>query len=198
MKKEWVFREILFNALEKDNFFLSQKAIAEKCNISLGNVNYAIKPLFEMNAVEGKQMGFAVIDPKKILLYWASLRKLRREIIFKTFANLPVQEIEKNMPPCLFTAYSGFKHLFKAIPAEYNEVFVYSEKEPIEERFPLNSKKEANIFALKPDEHLLLFKKIPLGQLFVDLWNLDKWYARDFLNSLEEKIDGILERHGYR
>ena len=198
MKKEWVFREILFNALEKGNFFLSQKAIAEKCNVSLGNVNYAIKPLFEMNAIERKQMGFNIIDPKKILLYWASFRKLRAGIAFKTFSDLPVQEIEKSMPPCIFTSYSGFKHLFKTTPAEYNEVFVYSEKEPIEERFPLNIKKEPNIFVLKPDEHLLKFKKIPIGQLFVDLWNVDKWYAKDFLNSLEEKIDGILERHGHR
>ena len=33
----------------------------------------------------------------------------------------------------------------------------------------------------------------PLPLLFVDLWNIDTWYAKDFLRALEEKLHGILE-----
>jgi hypothetical protein len=32
-----------------------------------------------------------------------------------------------------------------------------------------------------------------LAQTFVDLWNLDTWYARDFLKELEARLDGVLE-----
>jgi len=191
-KKEWVYREILHQVLDLNENFLTQRFLSEKCEVSIGDVNHAIQPLQEMNAIEKKPRGFQVIEPKKILLYWASTRRLDKDIVYKGFSDKPVDEIEKTMPECMFTAYSGFKFRFDFIPSDYSEVFVYADEEKIKERFP-EKKGRANIIVLKTDKHLKKFKQAPLGQLFVDLWNINTWYAREFLKSLEAKIDGILE-----
>lgn len=193
MRIEGVYREILYNVLEKRGSFLSQKKIAEACGAAISTVNYALNPLLSMNAIEKKPLGFRVIAPKKILLYWASIRRFERDVIYKTFVDLGIEEIEKSLPPAIFTAYSGYKFRFGSTPAGYAEVYVYGNAEKIAERFPANAKKPANLFVLRADEHLSRFRKIPIAQLFVDLWNLNKWYAHDFINELEVKINGILE-----
>ena len=188
MKKiEWVYREILHEVLEEGKRFLKQTSISKTCGISTGNVNKALKPLENMNCIEKKPQGFAVIQPKKILTYWASIRNLQNDIVFKTHVDKSVNEIEKELPPVLFTAYSGYKFRFKTIPSDYSEVIVYGHPEKIRERFGMG-KGVPNLVVLKPDPHLLNFEKIPIAQLFVDLWNLNTWYANDFLKALEEKI----------
>ncbi len=191
-KKECVYREILYQVLEKRENFITQKFLSERCEVSLGNVNHAIKPLESMNAIEKKPRGFRVIDGKKILFYWASARVLNKDIVYQTFSNKSVIEIEKMMPEGIFTAYSGFKFRFNSVPSDYSEVFVYGNEKEIKERFP---KKEGkyNVILLKQDKHLKKFKEIPLGQLFVDLWNVNTWYSQEFLKVLEVKINGILE-----
>ena len=191
-KTEIVYREVLYQVLENKNNFVTQSFLSKRCKVSIGNVYHALQPLVNMNAIEKKPRGFRIIDPKKILLYWSSTRNLKSDIIYQTFSSKPIIEIEKSMPPVLFTAYSGYKFIFKSVPTDYSEIFVYGKKEEIILRFPEKENKP-NIIVLKPDEHLMSFKKIPLAQLFVDLWNINTWYARDFLKVLEEKIDGILE-----
>jgi DNA-binding transcriptional MocR family regulator len=189
---ERVYREILHRAIEKKQNFITQKNLSKECITSIGNVYHALKPLESMNAIEKKPRGFKVINPKKILLYWASIRNLQKDIVYQTFLNKPIVEIEKMMPTCLFTSYSGYKFVFNSTPSDYSEVFIYADKEEVERRSPKIENKP-NVFVLKTDEHLMKFKQIPLAQLFVDLWNLSTWYAQDFLKVLEEKIDGILE-----
>jgi len=191
-KKEWVYREILYQVLEKRENFITQKFLSERCEVSLGNVNHAIKPLEEMNAIEKKPRGFRVIDAKKILLFWASIRNLNGDIVYQTFSNKSVIEIEKMMPKSIFTSYSEFKLRFNSAPSDYSEVFVYSDVKEVEERFPKKEGK-SNVIVLKQDKHLMKFKQVPLGQLFVDLWNIGTWYSQEFLKALEVKINGILE-----
>ena len=195
-KKEWVLREILYQVLEKGRVFLTQEFLSDKCEVSLGNVNYTLKTLESMSAIEKKAKGFTVTNPKKILIYWASIRNLTADIVFKTSSKLSVKEIEELMPPSLFTAYSGYKFLFGSVPSDYSEVFVYADPEEIKKRFPREGKID-NIFVLKMDEHLKKFRRIPIAQLYVDLWNINTWYAQEFLKALEARIDGILERIGH-
>lgn len=193
MKLERVYREILFNVYEKKNNSFSQKHLSERCKISIGNVNYALKPLEEIGAIEKKARRFIAINPKKILMYWASKHKLKP--IYKTFVDAPIIEIEKSLPQgALFSAYSAYKFIFKNVPADYSEIYIYADKkevEEIKERFPKNDE-NANLIVMEVDEHLKTFKTLPLAQIYVDLWNINKWYAQDFLKTLEEKMNKLI------
>jgi len=194
MKKiELVYREILFNAIEKNNKKLTQAYLANTLKISLSTVNLALKPLVKMNSVKINKNGFDVIDSKKILYYWASIRNVDKDIIYKTRVEEPVREIEKQMPDdIVFAAYSGYKFKFKDVPADYSEVYVYG-TENIKDRFKENDK-NPNLFVLKKDSAMEKYGKIiTTANLFVDLWNLKQWYAKDFLKAVEGKIGRILE-----
>ena len=68
MKKiEFVYREILFQAIEKKQRRLTQSFLSKELKMSLSMVNHALAPLRKMNAIDVKQRGFEVIDAKKIL-----------------------------------------------------------------------------------------------------------------------------------
>ncbi|MBO3768833.1 MAG: hypothetical protein JTT15_00265, partial [Candidatus Brockarchaeota archaeon] len=144
---------------------------------------------------EKKRFGFSVLDPKKILLYWASIRRLERDIVYQTYVDDSVEKIESEVPAnTVFTAYSAFKFRFKKIPSDYSEVVVYGVARDFERRFgKARTQLKPNLIVLNLDEHLVKFKIAPIAQIFVDLWNLKSWYARDFLKEMERIIDGILE-----
>lgn len=197
MRIERIYREILYKILElkkKDESF-KQSGLSKLCGLSISTVNYALKPLVNMKMIEKKQFGFRVIAPKKLLIYWASRRKLSREVVYQTFLNEKIEKIEGLIPTnAILTAYSAFKIKFKQLPSEYSEVVVYGKWEDFEKRFGKeNRKMKPNLIVLELDEHLLKFKIAPIAQIYVDLWNLGTWYAEEFRRKLEEKIDGLLE-----
>ena len=187
---EEVYREILFQSMEKNNSKLTQSYLAKALNLSLSIVNLALKPLRSMNAINIKKRSFDVIDIKKILYYWASIRNLEKDIIYSTRVEKPIRKIESEMPSdIIYSAYSAYKFRFKDVPADYSEVYVYSNNlEEIKKRFPKN-KKTPNLFVLKKGKNI----KMTLANIFVDLWNLREWYAKDFLNAIEVKINAVLE-----
>ncbi len=191
MKKiELVYNEILFQVLEEEEEKKpTQKQLSKLLDISLSTVNYALKPLKDMGAIQINQRNFTIINPKKILLYWASIRNLSKDIVYKTRVNKEIFEIEKIMPAdIIFTAYSAYKFMFKDVPADYSEVYVYADDlKEIKKRFPQNNN-IPNLFVLKKNK----IAKLTIANLFVDLWNLKEWYAKEFLNKLEEKINAIL------
>jgi len=188
---EEVYRELLFESMEKNNKTLTQSYLAEALNLSLSIVNLALKPLKRMNAVKIKKRSFDIIDKKKILYYWASIRNLEKDITYMTRIEKKVRKIESEMPSdVVYGAYSAYKLGFKDVPADYSEVYIYSNNlDEIKKRFP-SKKGVSNLFVLKKDRNM---KKMTIAQLFVDLWNLREWYAKDFLNALEVKIHGFLE-----
>lgn len=189
LKKELIYREMLYQAMEKENRKMTQAELARNLKISLCTVNNAIRPLVKMNAVDVRKRNFVLIDPKKLLYYWASIRNIEKDIIYKTRIEKPVSIIEAEMPAnVLFTAYSGYKFKFKDVPADYSEVYVYSENiKEIKKRFPFKQD-SCNLFVLKKQ-----FNEVSLAQLFVDLWNIKTWYAKDFLIALEKKILELIE-----
>ncbi len=190
---ELVYREVLYQAIEKKNRKLTQLELSRKLNISLSIVNKAIKNLSNIGSVEIHLKNFHVIDIKKILYYWASIRNLQRDIVYKTRVELPVIEIEKSMPNnIIFTAYSAYKFKFKDVPADYSEVYVYGD-ENLKERFK-GDDGVPNLFVLKKDGYAENYGKIATrANIFVDLWNLKEWYAKEFVKSVEEHLNGILE-----
>ena len=190
-RSEEIYREILFEGMERKNNKLTQAYLANALKISLSIVNLSLKPLIKMNAVKINKRSFDVMDKRKILYYWASIRNIEKDIIYKTRADKSVKNIESEMPnSVIYGGYSAYKFKFKDVPADYSEVYIYSKDlEEIEKRFPRNNK-NPNLFVLKKDDNM---KKITIAQIFVDLWNLKEWYAKEFLKALEERINGLLE-----
>ena len=186
-KKELVYREMLYKAIEEKTRTMSQAELSRKLGISLSTVNNAIKPLRKMNAVHVNKRSFNIIDIKKTIYYWASVRNIEKDIIYKTRVEKPVRKIESEMPSdAVFTAYSAYKFKFKDVPADYSEIYVYANRETekeIEKRFPKNDK-IPNLFVLGDN-----IKKLTVAQLFVDLWNLKEWYAYEFLKELKKRIN---------
>ncbi len=196
-KTEAVYREILFRAIEKNKFILTQSELSKKMGISLSVINLALKRLNSLGAVKIQQRNFHVLDVKKILYLWASVRNLKKDTIFQTRIEAPVREIERILPNIFYTACSAYKLRFDDVPADYSEVYVYADEkelETIKKRICnlkvsfKNSKSNPNFFVLKKDSSLSMYKKLPLAQIFVDLWNLQEWYAKDFINALENKL----------
>ncbi|HII30381.1 hypothetical protein COT48_03570 [Candidatus Woesearchaeota archaeon CG08_land_8_20_14_0_20_47_9] len=190
-RAEEVYREILFQAMEKGNRGMTQAGLAKALEMSLSMVNLALKPLRRMNSVRIKQRGFDIIDRRKILYYWASIRDVERDIIYRTRVDKPVRNIESEMPAdVIYAAYSAYKFRFNGVPADYSEVYVYSDNvEELKKRFQENGK-TPNLFILKKDRNL---KEMTIALIFVDLWNLKEWYAKAFLNAMEARLDGVLE-----
>lgn len=195
MKKiEFVFRELLFQCLEKSNRRFTQLGLSKQLGLSTSMISFALNPLKKMNAVEVRQRGFSVIDPRKVLFHWASVRNVEKDILYKTRAEMPVIEIEKAMPDnIVYGAYSAYRLKFKDAPADYSEAYIYGD-ESLKKRFP-EAKGPANLFVLKKDAMMERYGKFTtMAQTFVDLWNIKTWYANDYLKALEARInERILE-----
>lgn len=192
MKKiELVWREILTSALEKRQTVFKQKELAKKFNLSTSTVFQALKKPRGIGAIEVGGRGFELVDFEKLLFYWATERNLKNEIIYQTYADLPILEIEGLMPGNVIpTAYTAYRFRFQDAPADYEKVYFYApDIAAVKERFPQRRKREENIFLLKPDVYLKTYQPAPpLPQLFVDLWNLSSWYAKEYQEALLKKI----------
>ncbi len=191
-KKEIIWREILFQAIQNKKNKWTQKEIAQKYNFSLSTVFNALKTPRQSGVLQVGARGFEIRDTEKFLYLWATFRNFKKDIIYQTNVPKKVQDIEGEMPPSvIFGAFSAFQKKHKEAPADYDKVYIYLEKEKLDElknRFPVQ-KGYLNLTVLLADPWLKKFGKItPDCQTFVDLWNLPEWYAKDFLEVLKEKI----------
>jgi len=191
-KKEIIWREILSQAIENKRFEFTQKQIAQKYKFSLSTVFNALKVPRNSGCIETGGRGFKVVDVEKWLYLWATFRNLQKDIIYQTHIDKNVKNIEGEMPPhIMFGAFTAYLKKYKDAPADYDKVYVYSEKEKladIKSRFPFK-KGTTNLIVISSDEWQENFGKItPDCQTFVDLWNLPEWYAKDFLNALKQKL----------
>lgn len=191
-KKELIWREILFQAIEKKKFEFTQKELAEKFGFSLSTIFNALKVPREIGAIKVTGRNFSVVDAEKFLYIWATQRSLGKEIIYQTYVSENVSGIEGKMPAeIIFGGPSAYVLRYKDAPADYAKVYVYAKEinlEEIKKRFP-ETKGEANLFVLKNDPLLSQYGNItPDVQIFVDLWNMKDWYAKDFLNALKNKL----------
>ena len=191
-KKEIIWREILFQAIENKKIEFTQKELALKYGFSLSTVFNALKVPRSSGCIKTSGRGFQVLDIKKWLYLWATFRNIKKDIVYQTHTEKNVKQIEGEMPPnIIYGAFSAYLKKYKNAPADYDKVYVYSDKKTlkkIKSRFPA-SKGYINLIVILSDDWLKNFGKItPDCQSFVDLWNLPEWYAKDFLNALKEKI----------
>jgi len=200
MKKiETIWHHILTGALSEGEFRYTQQELARRFQYSLSTIHHALRTPTEMGAVRKAGKFFVLQDFKKLLYYWASFRTLSRDLLYETAANLPLREIEGlALPGSIYGAYSAAKRLLGEPPADYSKVYFYILPDRLAEfqrRFPPRSKQSANTFALKMLPVMANYgPTTTFVQTFVDLWNLTDWYARDFTQALETKINGLLSR----
>lgn len=191
-KTEIIYSEILFDVIESKKNRFTQLELSKRLNVSLSTVNNALKPLDKIGGISIEKRFFSIRDLEKILIFWATKRNLDKDIIYQTNVNLSIQDIEKNLPSgIIYTAYSAYKFRFDDVPADYSEVIIYSNKlDEIKARFPLK-KGHANLIVLKKNKEMNRLSKNNIAasaQIYVDLWNLGTWYAKEFLNALEQRI----------
>lgn len=206
MKKiEIIWRELLYQSLEQGNNRFVQQELAAMFGFSTSTIFQALKMPRKMGAVRVGGREFALTDPEKLLYHWASVRDLGQDIVYRTSVKLPVMEIESQMVPgVIFSGFSAFRLRFRDAPADYDQVLVYLENqkpktensspdiEDIKQRFPVQ-RGTPNLTVLKADLWLSHYgQTTTLAQTFVDLWNQDTWYAKEFTKSLRERIDAIL------
>jgi hypothetical protein len=195
MKKiEIIWRELLFQSIEKKNREFTQKEIAGKFGFSTSTVFQALKIPRKMGAVRVTGRNFVLEDPEKLLYHWASVRNLSPQTIYKAVVLQDANQIEARMPPSvIFGGFTAAKESLKTPPADYDRVFVYThDLAEIKKRFPLQRGRE-NLFVLKADRFLAEYGQITsLAQTFVDLWNLPEWNAKEYAQAIKEKIDGLL------
>ncbi|MBI4398217.1 MAG: hypothetical protein HY586_03740 [Candidatus Omnitrophica bacterium] len=173
--------------------------MANRFHYSLSTVHHALQVPVELGAIRKTSKFFVLQDWRKMLYYWASVRGLSRDILYATFLNVPVGEREGlAIPNSVYAAYTAAKRILKEPPADYDKVYFYVTPGNIpifKKRFPQPLRKNlpANIFALKmPDEMLRYGPDTTIIQTFVDIWNLSDWYAHDFTQALEEKLNVLL------
>ncbi len=197
-RQELVFRELARGHIQGRNTF-TQLELSKTLGMSLGTVNKAVKNLEEINAVRISRRALEVSDFTRLMMYWATHRNLKRDVVYETRAGISAREMERSMPQgTAFTAYTAYMRIFGEAPADYSEVYVYATKEAgeeIKERFP-GREGFSNLIVLAADEKLekdIANKKLERGsvcapQAYVDLWNIDAWYAKDFSDALAKRL----------
>ncbi len=121
--------------------------------------------------------------------------------MYATYCNRTPREIESELPTGIaFTAYSGYRRLYGVAESDYGEVYVYATEDAEKEtrrRFP-QDKRQPNLYVLRSDKALdpliigrkLKANSVPPAQLFVDLWNINTWYAKEYADALWKRIMG--------
>lgn len=194
MKKlDRVLREIMYRVYERNEFFMSQKSLAQTCGLSMDTVNRLVSKLDQFRSIEKKPLGFRVVEPKKILSYWAAIRKLTQDIVYSTYSPDSASEIEGDMPAgSIFTAFSGYRLRFKETPTNYEEVYVYADPDEMRKMFPESKAERRNIFVLRQDPHIERTSKnraATLAQIYVDLWQIGGSPADRFMLELDKKLE---------
>jgi len=193
MKKiEYVWRELLIQTLDKRELVFGQQVLALKLKLSSSTVSLALSPLRKLGAVQIGKRHSEVVDYEKILYHWANHRQLEKDVYTKLRVNLPIMEIEGRLSPnSIPTGYTAVRERYGEPPADYDKVYCYhSEPEIIKTRFSHETiSGQPNLFILRADPFL---KSLSLSQIFVDLWNMHDWYAKDFCRFVKAKMEEMV------
>jgi hypothetical protein len=193
LKKEMIWREILFQGPEKNKYKFRQQDMAEKFHFSLSTVFNALKGPRDIKAIRVGGRGFELIDPEKLLYLWATERKWQKDLFYTSFVSAHPKKIESMVPSnSIWGFYSAYEHRFGSSPSDYDKVFIYipeNDLSEIKKRFPYKKGPE-NLFVLRADPFLSSYGNHgTLAQIFADIWNTDDWYAKEFLNKLKVKMN---------
>lgn len=191
MKKvDIIYRHILHTFFAEQKRAFTQKGLAHHVRCSVSTVFHALEVPRSIGAIRVSGRNFTVTNAEKFLTYWATRRRLDREILYQTHSPGTAVEREGLMvSEVIFAAYSAYRFLYHNTPTDYDMVYVYAPSaEPVKARFPQRSGLP-NVVVLRADPSLPSYGPVtPPAQLFVDLWNLPEWYAHDFQKALGQKL----------
>ncbi len=192
-KKEIIWREILFQAIEKNKYSFQQKELAKRFGFSLSTIFNALKKPREIKAIKVGGRGFDLVNTEKLLYLWATERRLEKDIIYHTFVPESPSQIEQKIPDkIIWGLFSAYQYRFKNSPSDYDKVYIYANRQQlleIKKRFPWKKGPE-NLFVLQSDKFLKNYGYSgTLAQIFVDIWNTNYWYAQEFLQRLKDKMN---------
>lgn len=190
MKIETIWHHLLWAAL-RGAFKHTQQDLAEKYSYSLSTVNHALEIPTRIGAVRKTAKFFVLEDFDKLLYYWASVRNLEKDIVYATYYPDRILKAESEIPAgSIYGGYTAAKIQLGEAPADYDKLYCYFENpDYFKQRFPSNKERPANMFVVKKPEFM---SEMTLPQIFVDIWNMRDWYAKDFTKSLEEKMHAVL------
>ena len=148
LKIEYIWRDLLDLVIERRASEFTITELSKKYALSTSVVNHALIPLRGLNIVKINKTSSRVVDWERLLFFWATRRNLKKEIVYSTFANLPVYDREGLMPPEVIpTAYTAFRIKFNKIPSDYDHVYFYSNHvDKIAKTFPADVPKKLEEF----------------------------------------------------
>lgn len=197
MKKiETIWHHLLWLALDKKQFKHTQQELAGHFGYSLSTINHALNVPNQIGAIRKESKFFVLANFRKLLYYWASVRRLEKDISYETHSDLTVFSREGLvLPQGVYAGYSAAGKLLKEPAADYDKVYFYLAEGELEEakrRFP-PEKGTPNLFVLKMPETMPQYGGITtMPQTFVDIWNFKDWYGHDFTKALEGKMYELL------
>ncbi len=196
LKKEVLWREILIQSRLNNKKKFTQKELAQKFGFSLSTVFNALKTPRENHSIKVMPRFFILENYPKLLYLWANEHSVKREMIYQGRINKNILELENETPDwAVFGLYSAYKFLYQDAPADYDHLYIYLDSRDLtklKKRLDLPSKFDfaPNFFVLKKDSWLKFYQeKMMPEQIFVDIWNSNEWYAKDFLKALEDKLN---------
>lgn len=200
MKKiETIWHHLLWQAVTNKKFNHTQLELAGEFGYSLSTIHHAIVKIAAVGAVRMESKSFTVINAKKLLYYWASVRNLPNCVRYSTYYPGPIVKAQGELPAGgIYGGYTAAVYILGTAPADYDKIYYYSQDiENFKTRFPQNHQYPDNIFVLTLPNIKEYITKYPGGitslpHTFADIWNMADWFAADFIGALEEKIDGLL------
>jgi DNA-binding Lrp family transcriptional regulator len=191
---ERIYRELLLSALMGLSR-VKQKDLAERCGVSLGLVNKAVRKLELAGAIEPTRQGVRILSPPRILNLWATERRLTKDVLFSFRAD-PLEKVERELPSdAILTAFSAWVSLSGSRPAEYSRIYFYIQDERGFERwlgFRRGDirKTNPNVFALRGgDPHLMATSRggiAPIPQIYVDIYSIEGPEAPPYLRDITQ------------
>src|SRR5207302_5382046 len=117
---EIIYREILHLYFTEKTREFTQKALARRLDCSVSTVFHALEIPRRTGAIKVTGRNFALIDAERLLVFWATRRRLNRETLFQTHAEGSAAVREGLMPPdVIFGAYSAYRLRYGTAPADY-------------------------------------------------------------------------------
>lgn len=163
----------------------TQQDLAASLGVSKSTVYAALRVPRRVGAVQVGYRHLRVADWEKLRTIWATFRNLEADTLLTLRLRASVREVEGDMiPGARFTGPTAAKLALGGAPADYDQVMVYvdpSDLPALQERYAgrVHRRGQTVLRAIRPDRWLP--PRVPLVQVYVDLWQLPDWWATDFL-----------------